>query len=292
MEYKTNTIYQTDCKILANIIPAETLDLIVTSPPYANQRKSQYGGIEEEMYPEWTVDWAECFRNALKDTGSIAIVIRPHIKNGQISDYVLKTRLAMRKAGWNEAEELIWIKPDSPPLGHIKRPRRAWESILWFSKTSRPFCNPQANGTTSERIGFESIKGVGDYKSGTSKAKCGIARCRDYIEIGTGSVDKSKSNSHPAQYPEKLAKWIVKLLCPPTGLVCDPFIGSGTTALACINLNVEENHNFQYIGSEVKEEYFLIANERTKRGTLNNVPLLKSNMEQIIHHLPIQLSSS
>lgn len=261
MEYQENYIYNTDCVLLADIIPDKSINLIITSPPYAQQRQKQYGGIKEEDYPDWTVNWMEAFRQKMADNSSIAIVIRPHIKNGQISDYVLKTRLAIRAAGWYESEELIWIKPDSPPLGHIKRPRRAWESILWFSNSSRPFCNPQANGVISSRIGFESKKGVGDYKNGTATAKIGVARCKDYVEVGTGAVDKTRENIHPAQYPEKLVKWVIKLLCPPEGLVCDPFMGSGTTAVACKSLN-EESCNYKYIGSEINEIYVNIARQR------------------------------
>ena len=263
MEY--NKIYQCDCHDLAAMLPKGEVNLIFTSPPYANQRKKQYGGMSEAEYPEWTVKWAEAFKESLTFDGSIAIVIRPHIKNGQISDYVLKTRLAMREANWLEAEELIWIKPDSPPLGHIGRPRRAWESILWFAKSKDVFCKPKANGSLSNRIGFESIKGVGEYKSGTSASKTGIARCRDYIEVGTGSVDKSTENKHPAQFPPRLAKWVIKLLCPQNGIVCDPFMGSGTTAIACESLNFEENFNLKFVGSEIKEQYFQISNERLKK---------------------------
>ena len=262
MEYKENFIYNLDYKLFAEIIPKKSINLIFTSPPYAEQRKKQYGGIKECEYPQWTVDWVESFKEKLSDNASIAIVIRPHIKNGQISDYVLKTRLALREKGWLEAEELIWIKPDSPPLGHINRPRRAWESILWFSNSTHPYCDPKANGSISDRVGFESKKGVGDYKNGTTLAKTGISRCRDYVEVGTGSVDKSKENTHPAQYPEKLVKWAIKLLCPPGGMVCDPFMGSGTTAVACQSLNIEENLMFKYIGSEINEDYVSIAKNR------------------------------
>ena len=194
----------------------------------------------------------------LKLHGSVAIVIRPHIKNGQISDYVLHTRLLLR-GRWKECEELIWIKPDSPPLGSLYRPRRAWESILWFSKTGKPFCDPKANGQESNRVGFETTKGVGDYKQGVSKAKKGIARCRDYVAVGTGKVDKSKDNIHPAQYPPELVEWIVKLLCPEDGLVLDPFVGSGTTAVACKKLGRK------FVGIEVDPDYCEVARNRLQK---------------------------
>ena len=245
-----------NCLDIIKTIPEKSVDLICTSPPYAEQRKELYASISEEDYPNWTVEWMnECAR-VLKDSGSVAIVIRPHISHGQISDYVLKTRLAVRKSGWLECEELIWIKPNSPPLGSISRPRRSWESILWFSRSSNPFCSPKANGTPSDRIGLESKKGVGKYKSGVSTAKTGIARCRDYVEVGTSGVDRSKENTHPALFPQKLAEWIVRLLSPENGIVLDPFVGSGTTAVACAVL--QRN----YIGIDISQEYCEYAQKR------------------------------
>src|SRR6185312_9358080 len=142
-------IYLGDCTDgLGNLYESygEFTNLVITSPPYAEQRKHQYGGISEVDYTQWTVKWMREVRKVLTDDGSVFINIRPHIKNGVISDYVLKTRLALREDGWNECEELIWYKPDSPPLGSINRPRRAFEHILWFSKTRKPYCDPKANG--------------------------------------------------------------------------------------------------------------------------------------------------
>jgi len=249
-------IIQADCFTELPKFPHESLDLVVTSPPYAQQRAAQYGGISEKDYPAWTVKWMQVVRPLLKPTGSVAIVIRPHIHQHVLSDYVLMTRLAVRKE-WDEAEELIWIKPDSPPLGHIKRPRRAWESILWFAKdASKVFCDPKANGNISKRVGMETSKGVGDWKAGVCKAKEGIARCRDYVEVGTGQVDKSKENTHPAQYPEALVTWIIKLLCPKDGHVLDLFMGSGTTLVACAKLGIDTT------GIEISEKYCDIARKR------------------------------
>ena len=251
-----NEILCGDFFIISDTIPDQHIDLVVTSPPYAEQRKNLYCGVPENEYPDWTVRWMEKCRRILKPNASIAIVIRPHIQSGIISDYVLKTRIAIRSAGWCECEELIWIKPNSPPLGSLKRPRRAWESILWFSCNPNPYCDPKANGSPSSRVGFESKKGVGQYKSGTSPAKDGIARCRDYVEIGTSGVDRAEENTHPAQFPVGLASWIIRLLSPANGLILDPFVGSGSTAIACI----ETGHDF--IGVDVSEEYCAYAKKR------------------------------
>lgn len=251
-----NEIILGNCLEVTTKLPPLSIDAVVTSPPYAEQRKGLYESINELEYPKWTVQWMNACIPALKPNASIAIVIRPHISHGQISDYILKTRLAVREAGWYECEELIWVKPNSPPMGNINRPRRAWESILWFSRSSNPFCNPKANGTPSNRIGLQSKKGVGEYKSGVSEPKTGIARCRDYVEVGTSGVDRSEGNTHPAQYPSELAAWIIRLLSPVEGTILDPFIGSGSTAVACLK------NNRKYIGIDTSSEYCEFTRQR------------------------------
>lgn len=66
---------------------------------------------------------------------------------------MLRTRLAIRNTGWNEVEELIWIKPASVPLGHVNRPRRSWESILWFFNSRRG--HPSAERTAMQNDGAD-----------------------------------------------------------------------------------------------------------------------------------------
>lgn len=127
-----NKIYYTDCLEGIKQLDDNSVSLVITSPPYAMQRKFQYGGINEKDYPEWTLKWMEELRPKLKDDASVCINIRPHIKNGEISDYVLRTRLALRENGWKECEELIWIKTTSPPMGSTERPRRAWNQFYGF----------------------------------------------------------------------------------------------------------------------------------------------------------------
>jgi site-specific DNA-methyltransferase (adenine-specific)/site-specific DNA-methyltransferase (cytosine-N4-specific) len=235
-------IYNEDCfNGIPNLSQSynQFVDTVITSPPYAEQRKHQYGGIPEKEYPEWTVSWMEQIKTILKDDGSVFINIRPHLKNGQISDYVLKTRLALREAGWVECEEIPWIKPDSPPLGSINRPRRAWESVLWFSKTSKPFVDLTAGGNESNRIGFENNKfehgGKSHIHAGQSKAKKGKARVKDYIEAGTSKVEKGFS--HSAMFPPEVPEYCINLSCPKDGIVFDPFMGSGTVARQAIRMD-------------------------------------------------------
>jgi site-specific DNA-methyltransferase (adenine-specific)/site-specific DNA-methyltransferase (cytosine-N4-specific) len=240
----------------AHLVPDHSVDLVATSPPYANQRKTLYGGIAETDFPAWTVDWMRLVKRVLKPTGSVAIVIRPHVTDGQISDYMLRTRLALRDDGWRECDEWIWHKPDAPPIGNHYRPRRNWESIHWFSRVPQPYCDPRANGQTSQRIGFYTRKGLGQQFQSNGEHVTGIARVGDVILTGIYEIDKSEWNIHPAQYPVPLAEQIIMMLCPRHGVVLDPFIGSGTTAVAALRTQC------QYIGFEKELEYVKIAERR------------------------------
>ncbi|WP_310877023.1 DNA-methyltransferase [Priestia megaterium] len=248
-------IYNEDClKGVPNLSQSYSkfADAVITSPPYAEQRKNQYGGIPEKEYPQWTVEWMNKIETILKDEGSVFINIRPHLKNGQISDYVLQTRLALREAGWKECEEIIWIKPDSPPLGSINRPRRAWESVLWFSKTNKPFVDLKAGGNESSRIGFENNKfehgGKSHIHAGQNKAKQGKARVKDYIEAGTSKVEKGFS--HSAMFPPEVVEYLINLSCPKDGIVFDPFMGSGTVARQAIKMDRG------FCGFEINDTYY------------------------------------
>lgn len=246
-----------DCVEVMASLPAESVDAIVTSPPYAEQRKSTYGGIPEEGYPEWTIAWMAEAKRLLKPDGSVIINISPHAKNGQVSDYVLRTRLALRGAGWNEVDELIWHKTNPMPVGHKDRPRRSWESLLWYSKHGRPFSNAKANGkpstrkTAANKDGQAVRNGWGWLDTGTGKTP-EMTRCANVVSMSTGS----ETTGHPAPFPVPLAEWCGKLICPHGGTILDPFSGSASTGIAAIR------NGWDYIGIEAIEEYVTMSRER------------------------------
>ena len=243
-----------DCRDVMRELDADSVDAIVTSPPYAMQRKKQYGGIEEKDYPQWAVDWMSQAHRVLKPEGSVIINIREHVRDGQISDYVHRTRLALRDWGWFEWDELIWHKKSSAPIGHRGRPRRSWERLLWFGKSRQGFCAPKANGNKSERVGrCPSSVGVrlGFINNATGDIKSGTARCTDVCHVST-----SGGCGHPAAFPVSLAEWCIKLIAPESGVVLDPFSGSGTTGVASIS------NGRSFIGIELDPEYANIARER------------------------------
>jgi hypothetical protein len=152
---KGSPVLQGDCLDVLPTLEDGSVSLVITSPPYADQRKGHYGGVPEEEYPDFTVQWMTALAPKMTADGSVFLVIRPHVRDGVLSDYVLRTRLALREAGWHECEELIWLKPNAPPLGSKLRPRRAWESILWFSRSPQTYADLKACGRESDRLGFD-----------------------------------------------------------------------------------------------------------------------------------------
>ena len=247
-----------DCvEVLPTLAPA-SVHAVVTSPPYAEQRKKQYGGIPEREYPAWTVAWMAALRPALAPGASVLVNIREHVKDGQISDYVHRTRLAVRDAGWAEIDELLWLKTDAPPVGRVDRPRRSWERVLWFAPSADVRCYPKANGRTSERIGGIEGKASMSWAAGQNPLAAGVSRSPDFVRVAMKQGVNSwvGGAAHPAKYPEELAAWLLRLVTEPGDTVCDPFAGSGTTGVAAL----QEGRRF--VGIERDAGYCDLARRR------------------------------
>ena len=249
-------LYVGDCVDVLKGLPEGIVDSVVTSPPYAMQRASTYGGIHEKDYPEWTVKWMREVKRTLKDDGSVIINISPHIKNGELSDYVLRTRLALRDDGWTELGEMIWNKPTAMPVGNTSRPRRHWESLLWFGKHGKPFTDVRAHGKVANKTrgsGQHINKGWSHYGIGADREKFPkIARCPDVAHITTAR----ESTGHPAPFPWQLAEWCGKLITPPGGVILDPFTGSSSTGVAA------RHNGWDFIGIDRSAEYIEISRQR------------------------------
>jgi site-specific DNA-methyltransferase (adenine-specific) len=259
MELKTD-IYLGDCKNELLKIPDNSVDLIVTSPPYADQRKSTYGGIHPDKYTEWFLPITKQLLRVLKPTGTFILNIKEKVVNGERSTYVLELILEMRKQGWLWTEEFIWHKKNSYPGKWPNRFRDSWERLLQFNK-SKNFNMYQE----------EVMVPMGDWAKSRLKNLSETDKMRDNSRVGSG-FGKNISNwltrdmayptnvlhlatecnnkNHSAAFPEGLPEWFIKLFTKENDTVLDPFMGSGTT------LFVSKRMKRNSIGIEIVPEYF------------------------------------
>ena len=247
-------------------LPDNTIDLIVTSPPYADQRKSTYRGVTTDQYVEWFLPISAQLLRVLKPTGTFILNIKEKVVNGERSTYVMELILAMRKQGWLWTEEFIWHKKNSYPGKWPNRFRDAWERLLQFNKTKK-FAMYQE----------EVMVPMGDWAKTRLKNLSETDKLRDNSKVGSGfgknisnwiGRDKAyptnvlhlatecNNKKHSAAFPEELPQWFIKLFTQEGDTVLDPFAGSGTT------LFVAERMGRNAIGVELMDEYYQMIKEQ------------------------------
>jgi site-specific DNA-methyltransferase (adenine-specific)/site-specific DNA-methyltransferase (cytosine-N4-specific) len=262
----TTDLYLGDSKTQLKKIATNSVDLIVTSPPYADQRKSTYGGISHDKYVEWFLPISKELLRVLKHDGTFILNIKEKVVEGERSTYVMELILAMRKQGWLWTEEFIWHKKNSFPGKWSNRFRDSWERLLQFNK-DRHFNMYQ-----------DEVKvPIGDWAKGRLKNLSATDKVRDNAKNGSG-FGKNVSNwvgketvfptnvlhlatecnnkNHSAAFPEELPEWFIKLFTKENDTVLDPFMGSGTT------MKVASRMKRNSIGIEIVPEYYKMVEDQ------------------------------
>jgi site-specific DNA-methyltransferase (adenine-specific) len=256
-------------KVLKNL-ESNSIDLIITSPPYADQRKSTYGGIKPNEYVEWFLPISKELLRVLKPTGTFILNIKEKVVDGERSTYVMELILSMRKQGWLWTEEFIWHKKNSFPGKWPNRFRDSWERLLQFNK-SKHFQMYQDNVKIP----------IGEWANARLKNLSETDKTRDNAKNGSG-FGKNVSNwlgkdtvyptnvlhlatecnnkNHSAAFPEELPEWFIRLFTKEDDWILDPFAGSGTT------LFVAKRMFRNSIGIEIIREYYdMIQNQIEKQ---------------------------
>lgn len=241
------------------------VDLIVTSPPYADARNNHYDSIHPDKFADWFLTFHEPFYEALKSTGSLVINIKDKVVDGVRHRFVWHTIEALCKRGWFAIDDYLWHKPNPMPGYWPTRLRDGWEYCFHLAKTKRPFFNP--NGVRKPIGDWVSSRlqnlGKNDQSRHNSVNRSGFGR--DISKwVGKETVLPSnvltiplvgKNKGHPAVFPVDLPLFFVNLLCPENGLVVDPFAGSGTTGIASLTLGrncVLIDNNIEYYQEAIK----------------------------------------
>ncbi|MCK6585861.1 MAG: site-specific DNA-methyltransferase, partial [Anaerolineales bacterium] len=126
-----------DCREVLKTLKDDSIDLIFTSPPYADSRANTYGGIKPDEYVEWFLPTTKELLRVLKPTGTFVLNIKEKVVNGERHTYVIELILEMRRQGWLWTEEFIWHKKNSYPGKWPNRFRDSWERLLQFNKAHK-----------------------------------------------------------------------------------------------------------------------------------------------------------
>jgi|688.fasta_scaffold277528_1 site-specific DNA-methyltransferase (adenine-specific) len=287
-----NKIYFGDSLELLDNIDDNSVDLVITSPPYADT--IFYGDNVDNKtlleYPEWFAEIGKKIKRILKPSGSFILNINDRVEKKERSLYALKTVIELKEmSGLKFHDTYIWAKQSGLPTGNKKRLNDKFEYIFHFVKdTNLNKCNmdivrePYAKNTlgriyrpdgTIKDVGInDKVNADGKIKNKSKKLDlnplgkiptnvfsfqtAGVLRGNDYV-----------GSEHPAAFNPELPKWFINWLTDENDVVLDPFIGSGTVAEVCIEMNRK------YIGMELNVNYQNLIEKRIKNALLKKTQI-------------------
>lgn len=278
----TNKVLQGDAKKIAQELPNDFFQAIITSPPYFNLRDYS-GGNEpdeigkEENYEGYIRNLVEIFRilkDKLRPDGLLWLNLGDTYKNKMLLGIPWRIALALQEIGWILRSDIIWHKPNAMPSSIKDRPTTDHEYIFMFSKNNEYFYDSDAirepHKTFSEdskmkggRNHFGKVNGTPENGKNGGNSNLHDGRWdqafhpkgrnkRTVWEIPLGKF----KDAHFAVYPDKLVENCLFASTKENDFVLDPFTGSGTTGV------VSCKNNRKFIGIELVEKYQKMAQER------------------------------
>lgn len=303
---------------LLNLLDDNSINLVITSPPFALQRKKAYGNESQDQYVDWLCAFGKIVYQKLKDDGSFVVDIGGAYEKGQptYSLYQFKTLIKLcDEVGFHLAQPFYWHNPSAlpAPIEWVnKRKLRAKTSVntvWWLCKY--PFCkaditkvlapySARMKQLISDPEGF--IK-----EEGTIRPSGHILGKSSWTKNNGGSIpsnllqiSNSESNSqylryckkleiksHPARFPAGLPEFFIKFLTNEGDLVVDIFSGSNTTG------QIAEKLNRKWISFDISQEYIaasVFRFSRSDREAKENYSRIMNGENVIIHETPKQLS--
>lgn len=281
--YKTKNGVQLcgDSRDLLRALPEDSIDLIVTSPPFALLREKSYGNKDQDEYVDWLLDFARVALPKLKDSGSFVMDLGGAYQRGRPVRSLYQWRVLLRmcdELGYRLAEEFYWHNPaklPSPIEWVNKRKIRVKDSVntvWWFSKTDWPKSDvTQVLAPYSERMkklirdpesfytpkgrpsGHDISKGFGADNGGAIPPNLLAYPNTDSNSHYLRTCKALGQEGHPARFPSDLPGFFIKLLTGPGDLVIDIFSGSNTTG------RIAEDLGRRWIGMELRRDYATLS---------------------------------
>jgi site-specific DNA-methyltransferase (adenine-specific)/site-specific DNA-methyltransferase (cytosine-N4-specific) len=271
-----NKILTGDCFELIKHLPDNSVDLVITSPPYADI--VNYGKDISIKKPKDYCDWIlplfnEIYR-VLKPSGSFILNINDNCSNGLRNPFIYELIYRSQKESKLKFyDTYIWHKRNGIPNGSPKRFRNTTEFIFHFVKNQKELKFYMDRVLTDGEI-IKKPKKIKYLTGSTNKTKEGyvlpnnerelpnLVRPDNVFRFSTAGASRDNTIKHPAPYHKDLPTYFINLLTDEGDVVLDVFSGIGTTGLGC--------NNRQYIGFELNEKYAEFSKKRLNGEELSN----------------------
>ena len=272
-----NKIYRGNARTELKRLPANSVDMCVTSPPYWSLRNYNH---PDQLGTEPTVEYyignllliLDQVHRVLKPEGTLWLNLGDTLRKKSFQLIPHRVAIALADKGWILRNDIIWAKPNPMPESVKDRFTKSHEHLFFFSKNKKYYFNqildPLANSSAKTPRQTTNVKergyitkdgenGLSDQHHGKNISHGFLKNKRDVWTIGT----KPFKEAHFAVFPDTLVEPCIKAGCPEGGIVLDPFMGAGTTAVVAKRLGRN------YIGVELNQEYINIAERRIANET-------------------------
>lgn len=281
------TLFNGDCINLLKEIPSNSIELVVTSPPYCMKKAYENPQDDMQTFQDQHRKMFDQLYRIVKSGGSICWQIGYHVSKGSVVplDYLIYEIFTEKNQDLVEPlilrNRIIWTFGHG--LNSTQRFSGRHETILWFTKGENYKFNLDSIRIPQKYPGKRYYKG--EHKGELSGNPLG-KNPSDVWDIPNVKANHVEKTAHPCQFPAAIPLRLIRALTDVDGTVLDPFMGSGTSAVAALLANRK------FIGAEIKEEYYAIACERiysTLEGKVNvreDIPVMKPNKNTAVAKLP------
>jgi site-specific DNA-methyltransferase (adenine-specific) len=263
-----NRIYQGDSIDLMKKLESNSIDLVITSPPYSTLKTYiDNNGVNSDEYVDWFIPYCKEIERVLKPTGSFILNINDKVDKGFRHPYVFDLISRLHKeTNLKMFERLFWNKMKGLP--NRSRFGDRVEFIFWFVKEKGFYFNIDEMRTKYSEKSIKRMKNPLKKRFARNEENQNSNEYKDWLPNALGALpttlvnisseSKRIADNHVAVYPIELVNYFIKGSTKPGDVVLDPFMGTGTTGLSATNLGRN------YIGFEMQQDYIDIANSRIR----------------------------